>query len=118
MGRYGRPKLDPSKRRDAATLNVRLNQEEQIIVEEKAHDAGITVHEWARFAALEQHPPARPIIPDINHEVWSKTEVSLAILTRAIWRFQPGMEEVLRLSLEGVRDDLATVRNLLLGVDK
>jgi hypothetical protein len=118
VGRYGRPKLPAAQRRDAATINVRLNQEEKTIAEERAHDAGVTVHEWARFAALERHPPARPIVPEINREIWDKTEDSLTVLTRAIWRFQPGMEEVLRLSLESVRDDLAEVRNLLLGVEK
>ena len=53
-------------------LNVRLNQEEKVIVEEKAHDAGITVHEWARLAALERHPPVRSIVPELNHEHGSR----------------------------------------------
>jgi hypothetical protein len=45
VGKYGRPKSDPSKRRDATRINVRLNHEERIIVEEKARDAGVTPHE-------------------------------------------------------------------------
>lgn len=115
MGKYGRPKLDPSQRRDAATLNVRLNQEERIIVEEKARDAGITAHEWARLAALERHPPVRPIIPEINHAAWLETAKTLATLKGAIWRFQPGMDDSLKAILERVKDELVTVRKLLIG---
>ena len=60
MGRYGRPKLPESERREAGALHIRLNQEERRVVEEKASQAGVTPHEWARLAALERDPPKRP----------------------------------------------------------
>ena len=96
-------------------LNVRLNQEEKVIVEEKAHDAGITVHEWARLAALERHPPVRPIVPELNHEAWLQTGDLIATLTGAIHRFREGREDPLLAAIESVRDELAAIRNLLLG---
>ena len=115
MGKYGRPKLKPHERRDAATLNVRLNKVEREIIKEKAAQAGVTVHEWARLAALGQDPPVRPIVPEINYEAWCETAKLLSTLKAAIWRFQPGMDEALRASLEGTREDLTAVRKLLLG---
>jgi hypothetical protein len=118
MGKYGRPKSDPSKRRDAARINVRLNYEERIIVEEKARDAGVKPHAWARLAALERHPPVRPIVPEINREAWLETGKLMATLKGAIWRFQPGMEDTLRAMLEGVKEELTAVRKLLVGGDK
>lgn len=118
MGKYGRPKAGPGKRRDAPRVNVRFNQEERINVEEKARDAGVPVHEWVRLAALERHPPLRPIIPEINHEAWHETAKTLATLKGAIYRFQPGMDASLIALLEGVKDELVTVRNLLVGGDK
>ena len=117
MGKYGRPKLQPHERRDAATLNVRLNQTEREIVEEKAHDAGVTPHEWARLAALERNPPPRQIVPELNKTAWRETARTLATLKGAIWRFQPGMEESLRAVLESVKDELVTVRKMLVGGD-
>jgi hypothetical protein len=115
VGRYGRPKLPAHKRRDAATLNIRLNQEEREIVEEKARDAGITVHEWARFAALERHPPLRPIVPEINHAAWLQTGELMETLTGTIHRLREGRQGSLLAAVEGIRAELATVRNLLLG---
>lgn len=35
MGKYGRPKLPDSKRREAGALHIRLNLEERAVVEEK-----------------------------------------------------------------------------------
>jgi hypothetical protein len=92
LSKYGRPKLKPHERRDAATLNVRLNKVEREIVKEKAAQAGVTLHEWARLAALEQDPPIRPIVPELNYEAWRETAKLLSTLKGAIWRFQPGME--------------------------
>jgi hypothetical protein len=115
LGKYGRPKLKPHERRDASTLNVRLNKVEREIVKEKAAQAGVTLHEWARLAALEQDPPIRPIVPELNYEAWRETAKLLSTLKGAIWRFQPGMEEALRLTLESTREELTVVRKLLLG---
>jgi hypothetical protein len=118
VGKYGRPKSDPSQRRDATRINVRLNREEQIIVEEKARDAGVTPHEWARLAALERHPPLRPIIPEINREMWLETAKTLATLKGAIHHLQPGTDDSLRAMLEGVKDELTAVRKLLVRGEK
>lgn len=115
MGRYGRPKSNPDQRRDAARINIRLNQEERLIVEEKARDAGVPVHEWARLAALERHPPARPIIPEINHEAWHQTAKTLATLKGAIYRSQPGADAELMTLLESVKDELVGLRKSLVG---
>jgi hypothetical protein len=115
MGKYGRPKLPESERREAGALHIRLNEEERKIVEEKASLAGVTPHEWARLAALEQDPPIRPIVPELNYEAWRETAKLLSTLKGAIWRFQPGMEEALRLALESTRAELTAVRKLLLG---
>lgn len=118
MGKYGRPTLDPGKRRDAGCLNIKLNQEEKAIVEEKACEAGVTPHEWARLAALERHPPPRQIIPELNKSAWRETARTLATLKGAIHRFQPDMDAPLRAILEGVRDELVAVRKSLVGGDK
>jgi hypothetical protein len=115
VGRYGRPKLNPGQRKDAARVNLRLNEEERIIVEEKARDAGVTVHEWTRLAALERHPPARPIIPEINHEAWHQTAKTLATLKGAIYRSQPGADAELRALLESVKDEIVGLRRSLIG---
>jgi hypothetical protein len=115
VGKYGRPKRDPSQRRDAARINIRLNQEERLIVEEKARDAGIPVHEWARLAALECHPPARPTIPEINHEAWHQTAKTLSTLKGAIYRYQPGADAELMALLESVKDELVGLRRSLIG---
>jgi hypothetical protein len=115
VGKYGRPKLDPGKRRDAALINLRLNEEEKVVVEEKARDAGVKVHEWVRLAALERHPPSRPIIPEINHEAWHQTARTLATLKGAIYRYQPGADAALMALLESARDELAALRKLLVG---
>jgi hypothetical protein len=115
VGKYGRPKADPGKRRDAPRVNVRFNQEERVNVEEKARDAGVPVHEWVRLAALERHPPVRPIIPEINHEAWHQTARTLATLKGAIYRYQPGTEAALMALLESTKDELVTLRKLLVG---
>lgn len=115
MGKFGRPKLPSSKRREAGALHVRLNQEERKIVEEKAREAGVTPHEWARLAALERNPPLRQIIPELNKTAWRDTAKTLATLKTALWRLQPGMEGSLKDMLESVKDELITVRKLLVG---
>lgn len=115
MGKYGRPKLPEGERRDAGALLVRLNQKERKIVDEKAATAGVTPHEWARLAALERDPPERRLIPELNREAWLEMAKLMATLNGAIWRFQPGREGALRAAVEGVRQELAAVRNLLIG---
>jgi hypothetical protein len=118
LGRYGRPKLPASERRDAGALHIRLNEEERVIVEEKAAQAGVTAHEWARCAALERDPPKRQIIPELNQQAWLEMARLMATLNGAIWRFQPGGEESLRAAVEAVRGELAEVRNMLIGGSK
>ena len=115
MGKFGRPKLPSSKRREAGALHIRLNQEELSIVEEKAREAGVTPHEWARLAALERDPPPRQIVPELNKAAWRETAKTLAILKSALWRLQPGTEDSLRAMLEGVKDELVSVRKQLAG---
>ena len=115
MGRYGRPKLPESERREAGALHIRLNKEERRVVEEKASQAGVTPHEWARLAALERDPPKRQVIPELNREAWLEMARLMATLNSAVWRFQPGQEGALREAVEAVRGELAAVRNLLIG---
>ena len=115
MGKYGRPKLPEGERRAAGALHIRLNAEERRLVEEKAAKAGITPHEWARLAALERDPPPRQIIPELNREAWLEMAKLMATLNGAVWRFQLGGEAGLRAAVEGVRQELAVVRNLLIG---
>jgi hypothetical protein len=117
VGRYGRPKLPAAERRDAAAINIRLNEEELKIVEEKASRAGITPHEWTRLAALERDPPARHI-PELNRQAWLETARLMATLNGAIWRFQEVGEGNLQAAVELVRGELAAVRNLLIGSQK
>jgi uncharacterized protein (DUF1778 family) len=112
LGRYGRPKLDPSRRRDAARINLRLNREERRIVDEKAARAGVTPHEWVRLAALERDPPARATIPELNSEAWHRMAPLVEALERASRRLQPG---ALHATVEDVRGELVAMRNLLLG---
>lgn len=76
----------------------------------------MTMHEWARLAALERDPPARPVIPELNREAWLEMAKLMATLNGAIWRFQGGREGDLRAAVESVRRELAAVRNLLIGV--
>lgn len=116
MGRYGRPKLPESERREASALHIRLNKEERRVVEEKASQAGVTPHEWARLAALERDPPKRQVIPEVNHEMWLKTAGLSATLNDTILGLRPGEKGASREALEAVRDELAAVRKLLLGV--
>lgn len=115
MGKYGRPKLPAGERRDAGALHIRLNQEERQIVDEKAAAAGVTPHEWARLAALERDPPERRVIPELNRAAWLEMARLMATLNGAVWRFQPGREGSLRAAVEGVRRELAAVRDLLIG---
>jgi hypothetical protein len=115
LGRYGRPKLPESERREAGALHIRLNKEERRVVEEKASRAGVTPHEWARLAALERDPPKCQVIPEINREAWLEMARLMATLNSAVWRFQPGQEGALREAVEAVRGELAAVRNLLIG---
>lgn len=115
MGRYGRPKLPDTERREAGALHIRLNREERRVVEEKASQAGVTPHEWARLAALERDPPRRQVIPELNREAWLEMSKLAATLNGAVWRFQPGGEESLRAAVEGLRGELAAVRNTLIG---
>lgn len=115
MGKYGRPKLPAKERRDAGALHIRLNEEELRVVEEKASQAGVTTHEWARCAALERDPPKRQVIPELNQEAWLEMARLMSTLNGAIWRFPQGGEGSLRAVVEAMRGELAEVRNLLIG---
>ena len=115
MGKYGRPRLPEGERRDAGALHVRLNAEERKVVDEKAARAGVTPHEWARLAALERDPPERRVIPELNREAWLEMARLMAALNGAVWRFRPGGEGSLGAAVDGVRRELAEVRNLLIG---
>lgn len=116
MGKYGRPKLPEGERREAGALHIRLNREERRVIEDKASQAGVTPHEWARLAALERDPPKRRVIPEVNHEMWLKTAGLSATLDGTILGFRPGEGGASREALEAVRNELAAVRKLLLGV--
>lgn len=116
MGRKsGRPKLDASERRTAGQLVVRLNERELDVVTRRAAAAGVTPTEWARFAALGTPLRARQIIPELNRAAWLELSKLAAALNGAVWRLKPGGEESLRGRIERVRNDLAEVRNLLIG---
>lgn len=115
MPRLGRRKLPDNERRTAGTLNVRLNERELKGVEEKARQAGITPTEWARFAALERHPPERRIIPPLNQSAWLELSKLTATLNGAIWRFRPGSEQALSTLFEIVQQELSRVRSQLVG---
>jgi hypothetical protein len=115
LGKYGRPKLPEDQRRTSGALHIRLNQEERRVVQEKASAAGVTPHEWARLAALERDPPVRRVIPELNREAWLGLARLAATLNGAIWRFQPDGAGSLRAAVEGLRGELAEVRNLLIG---
>ena len=117
MGKFGRPKLTDEERRTALTLNVRLNSCEREIVERKAREAGVTPTAWARLAALEQSPPARRVIPEINREAWLELARLTATLNTALGRFQTGDESDLATAFESLRGELAGVRNQLIGND-
>lgn len=115
MGKYGRPKLSDAERRTALTLNVRLNAGEREIVERKAREAGVTPTEWARLAALEKSPPARRVIPEINREAWLELARLAATLSTALGRLQTKDGGALAHKIESLRDELAGVRNYLIG---
>lgn len=115
MGRQGRRKLPDEQRRTAAALNIRFNESEWKAVEEKAHLAGVTPTEWARYAALERHPPPRRIIPELNQSAWLELSRLTATLNGALWRFRPGGEQALSALFEAVRKELAGVRKQLVG---
>lgn len=118
MGKYGRPKLSDKERRDSIMLNVRLNADEREIVERKAQEAGVTMTEWARFAALEQSPPARRVIPEINREAWLELARLAATLNTALGKFQTRDGGELASTFESLRGELAGVRNQLIGNDE
>lgn len=118
MGRYGRPKLSDVERRDAMSLNVRFNEREKAIVEEKAREAGVTTTEWARLATLERNPPPRRVIPEFNREAWLELSTLAATLNGAICRFQPGDERELYNVFESLRRQLGSIRNQLVGNDR
>src|SRR5215210_3257396 len=118
MGKYGRPKLSDDERRTALTLNVRLNAGERGIVERKAREAGVTPTEWARLAALEQSPPVRRVIPEINREAWLELACLAATLNTALGRFRAGEGGELASTFEALRGELAHVRNQLIGNDE
>lgn len=118
MERYGRPKLKDAERRTASALLVRLNEHEQRVIEDKAKQAGLSPTEWARFAALERDPPARVFIPELNSKAWLELSKLAATLNRAICRLRPGGEGSLKEIAERVGQELAEVRNLLIGNTK
>src|SRR5437763_6547792 len=107
MGKQGRRKLPSEERREAAALNIRFNEREWKVVEEKAREAGVTPTEWARYAALERNPPPRRIIPKLNQSAWLELSKLAATLHGATWRFRPGSEEPLSVLFEAVRQELA-----------
>lgn len=107
--------MGEGERRVAGALLVRLNEREREIVSAKAKDAGVTPTEWARFAALEKAPPPRHVIPELNRAAWLELSKLAATLNGALWRFRPGGEESLMAGIERVRNELAEVRNLLIG---
>ncbi len=115
MGKYGRPKLPQSERRTAKAPNVRLNEEELEIVEQKAGDAGVTITEWMRLTALDRDPPLRRVIPELNRAAWLELSKLAASVNGALWRFQAGDEDGLHTVLEAIRYELAAVRNELIG---
>lgn len=115
MGRYGRPKLPDHVRRTAGTISIRLNHEERQIVEEKASQAGVTPHEWARLAALQRDPPFRQLIPEINCEASLEMARLMATLNGAVWRFQPGAEGAIREAIERLMNELAGLKKMLIG---
>jgi DNA-binding response OmpR family regulator len=117
MGKYGRPKLSEKERRTALTLNVRLNAGEREIVERKAREASVTPTEWARLAALEQSPPARRVIPEINREAWLDLARLVATLNTALGRFRSGETDEWARLIEPLRGELALIRYRLIGND-
>lgn len=115
MGKYGRPKLSENKRRTAKAPNVRLNEEELEIVGRKAGNAGVTMTEWMRLAALERDPLPHHAIPELNGVAWLELSKVAATVNGALWRFQPGDEDGLHTMLAALRCELAAVRNDLIG---
>ncbi len=118
MGKYGRPKLSSDELRDRLSLNVRFNREERETVERKAREAGVTMTEWARLAAVEKSPPARRVIPEINRTAWLELAHLAAMLNSAIGRFQTEDNPEIILTFEALRQELASVRNGLIGNDR
>lgn len=118
MGKYGRPKLSTDARRDCLSLNVRLNREERETVERKAREAGVTVTEWARLAAVEKSPPARRVIPEINRVAWLELAPLAAMLNGANERFQNEDDPEITRTFDALRQELASVRNGLIGNGK
>jgi len=115
MARLGRRKLPDEQRRTAASLNVRFNQQEWEMVEQKATDAGVTPTEWARLASLDRDPPPRRSVPKLNEEAWRELARLTATLNGAIWRFRPGAEDGLRELFLSVQQELHYVRMGLKG---
>jgi hypothetical protein len=113
MGKYGRPKLNPEQRRAITLPPVRVNIEEKMVIEDKAHEAGLSITAWMRIAAQERTPPARRVNPALNAEAWKELRELSHCLSTFAWRFQPGDEDSLRSLLEIVRDELRAVRNQL-----
>lgn len=97
------------------SLNVRFNEREKAVVEEKAREAGVTPTEWARLATLERSPPARRVIPEVNREAWLELSKLATTLNGTIWRFQPGDENELWNVFESFQRQLGSVRNQLIG---
>jgi hypothetical protein len=94
---------------------VRFSTAEREVVERKATDAGVSLSEWLRAAALERDPPVRRVIPEINRAAWLELSKLAATLNGAMWRFRPGAEPELRTLFDLVRGELATFRNALIG---
>jgi len=115
MARLGRRKLPDEQRRTAASLNVRFNQQEWKMVEEKATAAGLTPTEWARQATLERDPPPRRAVPELNQKAWLELARLAATLNGAMWRFRPGAEDGLRTLFDAVGQELYHVRIQLKG---
>jgi hypothetical protein len=115
MGQPGRRRLPEKQRRTAGTLNVRFNQQEWKVVEEKAAAAGVTPTEWARSATLGRNPPPRREVPELNEKAWRDLGRLAASLNGAAWRFRPGLENGLRELFDVVRGELHKVRMELKG---
>ena len=115
MGKCGRPKMAEEKRRGAKAYNVRYNEIESSIVEEKAAYAGTTPTEWIRAASLERQPKSKKVIPEINQQAYLQLSKLIEAATEQIWNFAPGDEDELHEILLEVRREVGKLQNILTG---
>lgn len=117
MGKYGRPRLTDEKRR-SITLPVRLNDDELVVIEAKAIEAGISPSAWMRLAAQERNPPPRRVLPELNWKAWKELSQVSRDLRNAVRNFKSGSDSELGARVEQMRRELAAVRNQLIGTRK